>query len=178
MARHDDLGREVNRLYWDTDEPVTRMAVRLDVSRGTFYNHLRPKPAGSICPTCGARMLYRNRSSRDAGEAHCGECASGTEIKDSRETKSSRAMAASGSAAESTATRATPGSPSKPPRSTSGSAASDELGREAALLASRLPDLEAARLHEVYDAHRTQLLIAAVGAAALGLGLLYYSRRS
>lgn len=148
MARADDLGRDVNRLYWETEEPVTRLAEQLSVSRGTFYNHLRPLPAGSPCPSCGAPMLFRNRSSRDSGDASCAEC--GTE-------KQLKAAARGG---RSTPSATIVGGPRRGASLRSG-------GLESAVSRVR------ARFD---DAQKTQLLLLAVGAAALGLGLLYYSR--
>lgn len=74
MTNGDDLTREVNRLYWDTDTPVTRLAEQLGVSRGTFYNHTQPLPAGAACARCGGTMAYANRQARDSAEAQCLEC--------------------------------------------------------------------------------------------------------
>lgn len=149
MVRADDLGRDVNRLYWETDEPVTRLAARLEVSRGTFYNHLRPRPAGASCASCGARLLFRTRSNRDAGEAHCGECGGEQRI----------GGGSSAQAAAPTAARAS---------------ASSRAG-DAKPVASRIPRID--DLHPRVDGERTQLLMVAVAAAALGVGLLFYSRR-
>lgn len=147
----DDLGSEVNRLYWDTAEPVTRLAAQLSVSRGTFYNHLRPLAAGAACAVCDARLLFRNRSSRESGEAHCGECGA-----EQRVTPEPRATAGG--------TRsAAPAVPEGGPR-------------RAASLRSAATPAASQKSGRFDDVHKTRLLIIAVGAAALGLGLLYYSR--
>lgn len=147
MVRSDDVGRDVNRLYWESDEPVTRLAEQIGVSRGTFYNHLRPLPARATCSTCGGRLLFRNRSSRDAREAHCGECGRDEHI---------------GSASAGPA-------PAKPGKQRSADA--NEIGSPA----RRLPAAVAARFED--EAETMQLLLIAVGAAAVGLGLLFFSRR-
>lgn len=149
--RAEDLGREVNRLYWDSEEPVTRLAGKLSVSRGTFYNHLRPLPAGVPCPACGSRLLFRNRSSRETGDAHCGECGTEQNIADKARARGreARTTAGSGKAA------------SPPPRA-------------AGLRSARSAFTE--RVSHFDDAQKTRLLVIAVGAAAVGLGLLYYSR--
>jgi len=74
MASSEDPTREANRLYWETDEPVTELADRLGVSRGTLYNHVQPLPAGAECQACGGPLQYPNRSARDSGTAQCAEC--------------------------------------------------------------------------------------------------------
>jgi len=152
MVRADDLGREVNRLYWATEEPVTRLAAGLGVSRGTFYNYLRPLPARATCSACGGRLLFRNRSDRDAGAAHCGEC------------DRTQATAAPGAAAG--------GQGAGPVTQADGPAG---YTREAWLLASRQDAAAVAPPRE--DSEKTQLLLIAVGAAVFGLGLLIFSRR-
>ena len=140
--RAEDLGREVNRLYWGSDEPVTRLAEQLSVSRGTFYNHLRPLPAGAKCAKCGARLLFRNRSSRETGEAFCPECGAEQLV---------------GAAAPEAGADRTASAP-----------------RAAALRSARTSITQ--RVAAFDDSQKTQLLVIAVGAAAIGLGLLYYSR--
>lgn len=161
--RPDELGPEVNRLYWETAEPVTRLADQLSVSRGTFYNHLEPLPAGGRCAKCGGALGFRNRSDRDNGIAHCGSC--GHE--------------------QSAATRGAPRRTPEPARTRQGrtlhverTAAETPVAarhtREAELLAARETWLDRPG---VDDPVRTQLLVVAVGAAVLGLGFLYYARR-
>lgn len=73
-SQQDDLGREANRRYWQTEEPVTEMADALGVSRGTLYNHISPLSTGGVCEECGGALAYRNRQNRDTGEAECVEC--------------------------------------------------------------------------------------------------------
>lgn len=76
----DDLTREVNRLYWETEIPVTDLSERLGVSRGTLYNHTQPLPAGAECGRCGGALAYRNRQAREAGEASCVECGAARKV--------------------------------------------------------------------------------------------------
>ncbi|HUF13334.1 MAG TPA: hypothetical protein VMN78_09555 [Longimicrobiales bacterium] len=154
----DELDREVNRLYWKTAEPVTRLAEQLQVSRGTLYNHLRPLPAGATCSTCGGRLLFRTRSSRDSGDAHCGECGADEQLGDAAAAGFAPAAAKRAVAQQSERDADVPGFADN---------ASRILSRVAA---AALP----ARLEE--DERRTQLLVLAVSAAVLGLGILYYSR--
>jgi hypothetical protein len=70
----EELVAEVNRLYWETDIPVTRMAEELGISRRTIYDMLIPSPAGENCPECGGDLVYPNRSARLSGEATCERC--------------------------------------------------------------------------------------------------------
>lgn len=74
MSNPDEIAREANRLYWQTDIPVTQLAARLGVSRGTLYNHTQPLAADASCEACGGRLVFRNRSSRDTGTAQCEQC--------------------------------------------------------------------------------------------------------
>lgn len=158
MVSADELDREVNRLYWKTTEPVTRLAEQLQVSRGTFYNHLRPLPAGAACSTCGGRLLFRTRSSRDSGDAHCGECGADERLGAAAAAGPAPAAAKRATAQQAERDAAVPGFADN---------ASRILSR---MTSAALPD----RLEE--DERRTQLLVLAVSAAAIGLGILYYSR--
>lgn len=158
MVSADELDREVNRLYWKTTEPVTRLAEQLQVARGTFYNHLRPLPAGATCSTCGGRLFFRTRSSRDSGDAHCGECGADERL-------------GAAASAESAPAAAKPATARQPGRGAAEPGFADNASRILSrMAAAALPD----RLDEAE--RRTQLLVLAVGAAALGLGILYYSR--
>lgn len=69
-----ELVAEVNRLYWETDQPVTEMAERLGISRRTIYDMIEPLPVAEPCPECGGPMTYASRSARLSGEALCGLC--------------------------------------------------------------------------------------------------------
>jgi hypothetical protein len=65
---------EADRLYWETDTPVSDIAERLDISRRALYDAIQPRPAGSACPECGAGLVLRNRTAAERGEAECPEC--------------------------------------------------------------------------------------------------------
>ncbi len=146
--RPEELRREVNRLYWETDGPVTRMAGELGVSRGTFYNHVEPLSAGAGCGACGEPLYFGTRAERDGGDAHCAACGAEERVGPPAEASAGTQEAA-----------AAAGAPSSAPTSR---------------LASRLSWLTS---EEDEDDTRTRLLMIAVGAAVLGLGILYYSRR-
>lgn len=68
------LAARVNRIYWETDTPVTEMAEELGISRRSIYDMLEPATAHERCPVCGGELTYANRSARMAGEAVCREC--------------------------------------------------------------------------------------------------------
>lgn len=69
-----ELVAEVNRLYWETDQPVTELAERLGISRRTIYDMIEPLPVDEPCPECGGPLTYASRSARMSGEALCGLC--------------------------------------------------------------------------------------------------------
>lgn len=75
-----ELVAKVNRIYWETDTPVTEMAEQLGISRRTIYDMLRPAPAHERCPVCGGELVYSNRSARLAGEAVCSNCGRSQDI--------------------------------------------------------------------------------------------------
>lgn len=153
--RPDQLSREVNRLYWETDGPVTRLAADLGVSRGTFYNHLEPIPATGKCARCGAPLYFRTRASRDSGAGHCEACGNEQEV-------TPKQSAGGGTRAE------------RPLRIDRGEEDEATVTHESGLLAARASWLAA---QDPEDRRRTQLLAIAVGAAVLGLGIMFFSRR-
>lgn len=154
----DQLRREVNRLYWETDGPVTRLADGLGISRGTFYNHMDPLPAPGKCKSCGAPLFFGTRSSREAGEAHCEACGNEQAVpaRESGGGRDARRLRVSAGAEE-------------------GAGAEENAGRSAGGMPLRLGWLGADEGAD--DRMRTQLLAVAIGAAVLGLGILYFSRR-
>lgn len=151
MARPDDTSRDVNRLYWQTDDPVTRLATRLQISRGTFYNHVRPLPIDGACASCGGPLAFRTRADRDAGAARCDDC-------DAEQTVDSAQASAPKSA--------------RSPGAEGGAGAAPRPGRRNA--AALVDDLAA---DASSDELKNRLVTFAVGAAAVGLLLLFYSRR-
>lgn len=78
-----DLPRaEADRLYWETDLPVSDIAERLDISRRALYDAIEPRPAGTACPDCGAALVLRNRTAAERGEAECLECDATVSLKE------------------------------------------------------------------------------------------------
>lgn len=69
-----ELAKVVNRMYWDSDESVNRIADRLDLSKGALYGMIEPAPADGTCPDCGSSLSFGNRTARDRGLAECAEC--------------------------------------------------------------------------------------------------------
>lgn len=70
----EETRKEINRLYWESDESVSEIGDRLDISRRALYEGIEPLPAGAPCPECGAGLGYRNRTSAENREAECAEC--------------------------------------------------------------------------------------------------------
>ncbi|MEJ2184390.1 MAG: hypothetical protein P8Z36_00460 [Gemmatimonadota bacterium] len=81
MTDEERLAREVNRLYWETDMSVADIADRLDISRRALYDAIEPAPAHVPCPECGATLGYRNRTSRERGEAECDACGAEVDVE-------------------------------------------------------------------------------------------------
>lgn len=69
-----ELAKVVNRVYWDSDESVNRIAERLDLSKGALYGMIEPAPADGTCPDCGSSLSFGNRTARDRGLAECVAC--------------------------------------------------------------------------------------------------------
>ena len=71
---------EINRLYWESDTPVSEIAERLDVSRRSLYDKITPRLANATCPQCGGRLHYRNRTAADNREGECSDCGHETTV--------------------------------------------------------------------------------------------------
>jgi hypothetical protein len=71
---------EINRLYWDTDESVGEISNKLGLSRRALYEVVQPLQADLQCTSCGADMVYTNRSAKAAGVARCQDCGRQTEL--------------------------------------------------------------------------------------------------
>lgn len=69
-----DLIRKANRLYWETEVPVSEIADQLVMSRRALYDAIEPRPAGLACPECGITLVFRNRTAADRRQAECLEC--------------------------------------------------------------------------------------------------------
>lgn len=70
----EETRKEINRLYWESEESVSEIGDRLDISRRALYEGIEPRPAGAPCPDCGAELGFRNRTSAENLEAECAEC--------------------------------------------------------------------------------------------------------
>ena len=69
-----ELRERANALYWDSDHSVNQIAESLELSKGTLYNLVGPRPAGLPCPRCSEEMEYPNRTARDKGFLTCPGC--------------------------------------------------------------------------------------------------------
>lgn len=65
---------EANRLYWETDAPVSVIADQLGLSRRALYELLEPMALPEPCPSCGGRLIFENRLARSAAEVVCEAC--------------------------------------------------------------------------------------------------------
>jgi hypothetical protein len=74
QTSRDDLLREANRLYWDSDMSIGRIAERLGWSRRALYEAVLPEPSGVACAECAAPTVYANRSARENRQAVCSGC--------------------------------------------------------------------------------------------------------
>lgn len=72
----DQIRGEINRLYWGSDSSVGDIADQLGISRRALYDNIDPRPAGALCPDCGAELGFRNRTAADRREVSCAACGS------------------------------------------------------------------------------------------------------
>ena len=85
---------EANRLYWHSDSTVDDIVSDLGIGRSALYAAIHPISAGSSCPNCGNRMVFTNRSNRNAGRAVCGVCVTQTLLPDREEDEQAEADSA------------------------------------------------------------------------------------
>lgn len=73
---HDPDATEglANELYWSSDESVNHIAEELGLSKGALYQLVHPQDAGLVCPRCGGRLEFPNRTARDRGFVTCAAC--------------------------------------------------------------------------------------------------------
>ena len=69
-----------NELYWNSRRSVNSIADELGLSKGRLYGAVRPLPSGSTCPSCGAELVFENRTARDRNAASCNECGREAEV--------------------------------------------------------------------------------------------------
>lgn len=63
-----------NELYWQSDASVNQIADELELSKGSLYGLIRPRPAGLSCPECGEEVVYPNRTAKERGMVACPSC--------------------------------------------------------------------------------------------------------
>lgn len=71
---------ELNRLYWQSEESVSAIADRLDISRRALYDAIDPLPVDAVCPGCGGALGFRNRTMAENREAECQRCGREVEL--------------------------------------------------------------------------------------------------
>ena len=69
-----EVAERSNELYWDSPQSVNQIADDLDLSKGTLYGILAPRPAGLGCPLCGDEVGWANRTARDRDNLECPTC--------------------------------------------------------------------------------------------------------
>lgn len=65
---------KANELYWASGRSVNQIAEELDLSKGTLYGLIRPRPTGLACPSCSEELVYPNRTARERGMVGCTIC--------------------------------------------------------------------------------------------------------
>ncbi|MQA90125.1 MAG: hypothetical protein GEU90_07810 [Gemmatimonas sp.] len=64
----------LNELYWYTGRTIEEIVRELGVNRNTLYASIRPLPSGMTCTTCGAAVVFANRTKRSSGIGLCEGC--------------------------------------------------------------------------------------------------------
>jgi predicted RNA-binding Zn-ribbon protein involved in translation (DUF1610 family) len=65
---------KANELYWGSGMSVNQIAEELDLSKGTLYGLIQPRPTGLACPACDEELVYPNRTARDRAMVACTTC--------------------------------------------------------------------------------------------------------
>ena len=73
-ARDTQLAERANTLYSESDASVNDNAEGLDLSKGSLYGMITPRPAGIGCPECDAELEHPNRTAREMGFVTCPAC--------------------------------------------------------------------------------------------------------
>jgi len=76
LSENDEkLARRISSRYWESDESVNAIVSRFSVSKGRFYDLIRPLPIAGRCPSCSqSPPVHLNRTSRTQGVATCLFC--------------------------------------------------------------------------------------------------------
>lgn len=69
-----EIERKANDLYWDSQWSVNQIAEELDLSKGTLYGLIRPRPSGLSCPDCSQEVVYPNRTAKERAQVACPSC--------------------------------------------------------------------------------------------------------
>ena len=70
----DDVVKQANERYWNSDAGVNQLARELDLSKGSLYEIIVPLPTGVPCPHCNAELAFANRTARERGFLSCPAC--------------------------------------------------------------------------------------------------------
>ncbi len=77
----EEVIRQANEQYWDSDAGVNQLARDLELSKGTLYEIIAPLPAGVPCPLGDGELAFTNRTARARGFVSCPSCG----LEDDRE---------------------------------------------------------------------------------------------
>lgn len=65
---------KANEFYWGSERSVNQIAEELDLSKGTLYGLIRPRPSGLTCPECAEELVYANRTAKERHMVACPAC--------------------------------------------------------------------------------------------------------
>ena len=77
----EEVIRQANEQYWNSDAGVNQLARDLELSKGTLYEIVAPLPAGVPCPHGDGELAFTNRTARERGFVSCPSCG----LEDDRE---------------------------------------------------------------------------------------------
>ena len=77
----EEVIRQANEQYWNSDAGVNQLARDLELSKGTLYEIVVPLPAGVPCPHGDGELAFTNRTARERGFVSCPSCG----LEDDRE---------------------------------------------------------------------------------------------
>jgi uncharacterized Zn finger protein (UPF0148 family) len=74
MADERASAENANRLYWESDRSVNKIADELGLSKGALYALVEPLVTDAGCPHCGVALVFSNRTARQRGLLDCPGC--------------------------------------------------------------------------------------------------------
>lgn len=77
----EEVVRQANEQYWNSDAGVNQLARDLELSKGALYEIIAPLPAGVPCPQGDGELAFTNRTARERGFVSCPACG----LEDDRE---------------------------------------------------------------------------------------------